>query len=526
MAGHDARAAFIRVLGMWEYFGSGQLFVRWFPDLNWGYGGPVFNFYPPLFYFIAAAANVVLGHPALAINLTLFFLWWLSGVSMFFFIRNYWGGWAGLVSAVAYVYVPYHAVDVYTRGAYAEFTAFPLLPLILLSISKLSQTRRAAWLFMLAFSVAGLFLAHNATCLMFMPFVLLYGMIVVARTKVSRLRSGFMVLAGLVLGSGMAAFFWMPALLEKAALRTDFLLHGRYDFWKNFLDLSALFSWPLLPSSSSANHFDGIDFHIGGWHLMLAAWTILVLTVRPRKWSIVWPAVFFCLMASLALFMNLAWSRPVWDKLSLLHFLQFPWRFLVLVSFAISALAGVWLTALPSRKLKSLSAAFIVVLLVISGMHSVRLPVKEAVSAVPRNTQIFTSLFVGEGEYTPRWIMRPPAGPALERIALAMGQARVAQVSAPSKVESVFAVQASSPAILVANVFYFPGWHVYVDGKDSAITADPINGRIVFPVVPGEHRVRIKLELTKVQFWSIVISWAALVILLCCVWWFYKKRYA
>lgn len=518
LVGHDSRAAFIRVLGMQEYFGSGQIFVRWFPDLNWGHGGPMFNFYPPLFYFIASALSAVLGNPSLAVNLTLLALWFLSGVTMFFLVRHYWGGWAGLVSAAAYIFAPYHVVDVYTRGAYAEFAAFTLLPFILLALTRLTETLKASWFLSVALSTAALFLAHNATCLMFMPFVVLYGLMLLITTRSSRWKSGWLMAVSLALGALMAAFFWVPALTETAFIRTDFLVHGRYYYWKNFLDWTAVLNppWPL-PAGQRFS-FDGIYFDIGGWQVLLAAATIIMLARSRRARLEKGKLLFFLAVAVLSFLMVLPLSRPVWESLPMIHFVQLPWRYLVLATLGLSVLAGGWLAVVFDRRAKAAGTFLCILLLGLSGTLTTSPPPMERAPAATPQQQIFSTFLIGEGERTPRWIARPPARPALEKVVLAGGQIRMAKFVSPSRVEHTFLVQAAVPSVLVANIFYYPGWHVYIDGKETRIEPDPVHGRIFFTVPPGEHSVRIKLEQTPVQFWSIVISWAAFVALLGSAW--------
>src|SRR3989338_6324726 len=53
-----------RVFEMGKMLGSGVFPVRWVPDLGYGYGYPIFNFYAPLAYYIGGAF-ILLGFDAL-----------------------------------------------------------------------------------------------------------------------------------------------------------------------------------------------------------------------------------------------------------------------------------------------------------------------------------------------------------------------------------------------------------------------------------------------------------------------------
>lgn len=514
IVGHDSMAAYIRVLGMREYLGSGQLFVRWFPDLNWGYGGPMFNFYPPLFYFIAVAVSFLVGQPALAINITLIFFWFLSGVSIFLLVRHYWGGWAGIVSAAAYIYAPFHAVDVYTRGAYAEFASFALFPLILLSFSRLAETQSLFWFIAAAFSVAALFLTHFATCLMFIPFAFLYSILIVVSCESKRWKVAVLIGAALFAGASLVAFYWVPALAETSAIRLDFLIYGRYYFWKNFLEWSAVWSlpWPLFRQNRFS--FDGIFFDVGGWHVLLAFLTMAFFMSRSRERKEILRLTFFFVLTVVSLFMVLPQSRFVWDGLPFIHPIQMPWRYLVLTAFGLSVLAGGWVRMVPGLNMRAWGVLVVIVMLGVSALMTTSWPKKESAGTSEPQKQLFSTLLIGEGERTPRWIVRPPTVPAIERVSVEYGQVTLGEVRSLSKVEYEFSVKAASPALLAANIFYYPGWSVYIDEKEAEISPEPISGRIIFWVPYGEHKIRIKLGLTTVQFWSIVVSWSAVFLLL------------
>ncbi|MBI2034661.1 MAG: hypothetical protein HYT11_02915, partial [Candidatus Levybacteria bacterium] len=53
-----------RVYEMWKALRDGMFPVRWVPDLGYGYGYPIFNFYAPLAYY-AGAFFIFLGVDAL-----------------------------------------------------------------------------------------------------------------------------------------------------------------------------------------------------------------------------------------------------------------------------------------------------------------------------------------------------------------------------------------------------------------------------------------------------------------------------
>ncbi len=48
---HDALGHIYHSIEFTECLRQGVLLPGWFPDMYWGYGGPIMTFYPPLFYY-------------------------------------------------------------------------------------------------------------------------------------------------------------------------------------------------------------------------------------------------------------------------------------------------------------------------------------------------------------------------------------------------------------------------------------------------------------------------------------------
>src|SRR3989338_2731644 len=125
-----------RVYEMGKALSDGMFPVRWVADLGYGYGYPIFNFYAPAFYYISGFLTALGLNALLSTKLTAIFAILLSTVSMYLLTKEFWGRWGGILSAVLYTYAPFHAVDIYVRGAFAESFAYGLLPLPFLGLYK------------------------------------------------------------------------------------------------------------------------------------------------------------------------------------------------------------------------------------------------------------------------------------------------------------------------------------------------------------------------------------------------------
>src|SRR3989344_7055835 len=170
----------MRQLTMEKCFRDGQIPCRWSPDMGYGFGYPLFNFYPPLPYLVGQIFRILGFAFMTTVKLTFAFSLILSGFTMYLLARRFFGKLGGFVSAVFYVWAPYRAVDVFVRGAINEGWSFVFMPLILL-FSYLLITERSEQKFknivFLCLSYAALFLTHNLIVVIFTPFFALWCLI-------------------------------------------------------------------------------------------------------------------------------------------------------------------------------------------------------------------------------------------------------------------------------------------------------------------------------------------------------------
>src|SRR3989344_3465832 len=155
-----------RVFEMGKMLESGVFPVRWVPDLGYGYGYALFNFYAPLAYYIGGAFMILGFDALLATKIVMAVGILLSGIFMYFLARKFFGELGGVVSGMFYLYAPYHAVDVYIRGDVAEFWAYAFIPLAFLGFYKKN-------ILLGTIGFAGLILSHNLTAMMITPFLLI-----------------------------------------------------------------------------------------------------------------------------------------------------------------------------------------------------------------------------------------------------------------------------------------------------------------------------------------------------------------
>lgn len=488
----DGESAFIKSTIMYQSWKEGDFIPRWTPYLVRGYGYPMFNFYAPLFSYLAAFLMMLSIPVFIAFNLAVILVLFLSGVGMYLFAREIWGRQGALLSAAAYLLAPYHILNLYVRGAIAEFTALAFFPFVLWAIYCVMRNINYRDMAIGIFACAGLILSHNISALLFFPtafFYLFFLFITDAEKNIKKLFAGLIVLGGGIL---LTAYFWLPALFEKKFVNIERSLSGYYHYENHFILFSQLIS-PYWPKESQ-----GLSFMVGLVHILLA---MAVIIFSPKIFKAVSGCArqvfFFSLLLIISIFFMIKISLPLWQAIPLLSFTQFPWRFLMCTIVAVSLLSGGFIFIFPeSLRKKVLGVAMgSVILFNIFLCHPFGYQKINFTSPVGF---LKVSLPMDNMEYLPKWVKEINLFPPAEKLQVVMGHSEVIGKKGNERDQHYY-VFAETQTVFCYHSYYFPGWEVQIDGKGIGIHPDNPLGAIMFAVPQGEHEVRVYFGTTAIR---------------------------
>lgn len=505
-------------------FRDGQIPCRWVPDMGYGYGYPLFNFYPPFPYYLGQLFHF-LGLSYIDSTKLLFFTGFLvSGILMFFLGKKFWGDWGGLLSGTLYIWAPYHSVDVYVRGAMNEFWAIAFLPGIFWAAYELIDTgEKKIFLPLFSFFFGMLLLSHNLMALIFTPALVVFILLLIWLKKKNLKNNLISFSSAGVLGFGLAAFFTIPVLLEKNYVHVETMLMGYFNYLAHYVSVGKmLFTRFWGYGSSGWLQETGMPFQVGFPHWPLAV-LVLILSAtafikkKISKETVVLAAYFFLLFL-FSLFLIHPRSVFIWDKVSLLAYLQFPWRFLTLVIFALSVLGGGIAIFIKENQKKAFVSVFLIILTIALNFSFFK-PEKiieisdteKLFSAVGWNKLQTDAIF----DYLPIYAKAPPAKPAPEKPVVVEGEAEIYEINKGTNWYS-FVVNGRE-SIIQIPIYYFPGWKATVNGEQADINYDNHLGLITLNLGEGEHQVFAKLFNTPVRTAANLFSafsWLALFFLL------------
>jgi len=493
---HQDDLQVIRIFEMRRCFTDLQIPCRWVPDMGWGNGFPLFNFYGVSPYYLGSILSYLVGF--INASKILFFISLTFGsFGIYLLVKSLWGKLAGLTSAVLYLFAPYKALDVYVRGALAESLALAIIPFVFYFSYKLvvtTKTKKYSTLFTL--SLFAFLITHNIMVILFLPFLfawLIYWL-VVAKWENTKL-----VILSSLLGFGLASFFLFPAFFEKNLVQTESLLRFELDFRANYLKVSQLFFdrvWGY--GTSIPGPEGGMNFQVGWPHWWLVIVSVLLLFVLKIKKSskVLVAGVIAAFIFSV--FMTHNKSTPVWIHVSLLKYFQFPWRFLSLSILTASLLGGFAVSALK-EKWQIYVASAIIVLSVILNWNYFRPKIFYSINDSEKlSGELWDQQKRGAVlDYLPKTALEPREA-APESPIVRSGRAEVINFINRSN-RWGFNITVQNRVEIEVPVYYFPNWEVKVDGREYPFSYNNLLGRISLILEPGNYEVEGSFKDTPIR---------------------------
>lgn len=516
--------------GAWE---NGIFYPRFGLDLNFGYTAPLFQYYPPLASYIGLAFHQLgLGFIAASkavASLSLLLAGWGAYAYAASLLKN---RFAAFVAGFVYLLSPYLLMVIYERGAISESLTWAILPWLVWATHRYTTTRRRGYGLAVAALVALTMLGHNATALFVAPLVALYAAVLALITRDGR--ALLRVAGAFVLGAGLSAFYWAPALLEMNLTKsTEFMFSGGTSVEANVKTLATFAQTSLVALYAGPERF-----RFALWPLLAAATGVIGLIVTRRQRP---PMLWFWVGAlAVITLLQLELSLAFWQHVPFVRFIQFPWRLYGILAFSIAMLFGALFAGVDLKRQhrvwQPLLATGLLALfawLSVSNLRPDRLPIWEAFDEAGINQralwergQVGYPLF---GDYTLRTLSIDDRGLALSRPV--EDPMRLPPITAPEKLEVraekpiryVLDVSAAQPWTLRLHRPYFPGWQVAVDGAPVAVTAGGVGGLVSAELPAGDYRVVASLGDNDARRAANLVTIVALAIWL--VWLLPRRRW-
>lgn len=540
--GHDPQHV-VRLHLLFEGLKQGQVYPRWVDGLGFGFGYPLFNFYPPLIYYLGAAFHFIGFSLIASIKLVMIAGFILGAWGMYILAKEIIGKAAALLSAVLYTYFTYHAVLLYVRGALAEFFGYALLPLVFLAFYRLKSypTTRNSIYFGILFAM--LILTHPLVAIPTTLFLGLFYLFYLVKHSIK----------GCLTGLALSAFFWLPSLFEKKYTLVDKILTGELaDYKLHFIYPQQFWYSPWGWGGSTAGLTDGMTFQLGKIPIIIALVSFILSFVYLRfvKTERLKHFYFFVAMLLFSIFMTTSFSSFLWQLIPPLSYLQFPWRFLTFTAVFISLVGGfslyfvyhIW-ERLNTKTILTISALGISVVIIwqyqkyFQPQQFIQTTDAEKTSYQEIAWHISRTSY----EFVPKEVAttKTELGTTvvdIKKEKLPRSPYEIISGSADVKIvknnfnEKIFEVSSKTPIEFRLNTYNFPGWRAYTQSRNGiprVTRKEPVSDSnpyhlITVEIPQGEYNLTFYFENTPVRTFGNSIS---LITLIFVILYFAKRKF-
>ena len=405
----------------------------------------------------------------------------LGGAGAYFWARSSCTPRVAMWAGVLYSIAPYHLNELYQASLLSEYAACSVLPFLFAFVQRVCKRGGNANTAGLAASYALLVLTHLPLTIIGSLSVAVYALLLLRR---ERLWSTLTRLAvGIGLGLAASSFFWTTVIAELPWIKGNSANQNiYYDYRANFL-----FSPSALTNRNT-------------WYANLLALAVLGMllpaTILLRRKAKDPATRALAVLTGVALLMTTELSRPLWLIIPKLRDVQFPWRWLVIVSLGGSILLAASIPKWREQWQMSFRPLHLVPLLgfVLSLLFIATQVVWDSEYLSRQQFDSFLRDIRGSASFKD-WM---PVWASSDTQTFAPS----AQVDAGSRTVKVndwqpehreFIIAAGQPEAARVRTFYYPLWTA--NGNDRPLATRPAqDGSLLFDVPPETTNVILKFQ--------------------------------
>ncbi|MCL4417366.1 MAG: hypothetical protein M1365_11830, partial [Actinobacteria bacterium] len=280
---------------------------------------------------------------------------------------------------------------------------------------------------------------------------------------------------------------------------------------------------------------------IGKLHIIFSALAAIFLlmslfknkTIQLKKSKYVYSSLFAFFGLLISVFFTLEISKPVWELTSVMAFFQYPWRFLILIVFFSSFLAGfiVWFLKEITFKynlFKFINYIILSLATVLLLLFNVKLFTPQSI--VSRTAEYYTNEYALKmetskisDEYMPRGFEKPKKENEIvnQRLIANGGVSGITEAS--SKTQNYkFDINVIRKSSFLLKIAPFPAWKAELNNKPLILTVT--DKGYAFSLEPGKYKLNVSFEQTTAQVIGNILSLSGLAVLVIGIIYFRKFR--
>lgn len=501
--GNDFHQHFQFAVSIHDSIVSGEIYPSFVSSPNYGLGDIALRFYPPFGYYILSFVYIVVGNWYAAALATFWLVFFIGGVGLYLLAREEFSPQQSLLAAAVYIFVPYHLNEIYNNFLFAEFVATAVLPFCFLYVTRICRGSGFTSVIGLSASYALLILSHLPLTVIGSLAFAVYACLLLRKDNLlkSLVKLAASVGAGLILSS----FYWVRMVREMSWIKHSSAEYfaDTFDFGRNFL-------------FKPANWVNFQDDVLALWFADLMLVAILILAIpstvflikNRRTVSAFTRAV--AVLFFLSVFMTIPLSGFIWKLLPFLQKVQFPWRWMAIVSVtgAVFASVGIiWMAgAMKKSKNPALPVALGAILVVFVFMAA--FVIKQAVYVPADDFHKQLATVAEDPSYEGWWPVWAKMS-ALSQKEKVVIPGRDAAIESWSPTERRFTIAPGESGTASVGTFYYPHWQASIN--DAPTEVSPSAEGLVSIFVPAEgSRIRLTFKepgINRAAFCVSAVGW-------------------
>jgi hypothetical protein len=502
-SGNDLFQHYQFALTIKESISSGEIYTSFAASLNHGFGDVGLRFYPPLSYYALNFFHFLTGEWYFASQLQFFLVFLLSGLGTYLWSKEEFSPNQALIAAAIYIFAPHHLNQIYNNFLFAEFNATAVIPFCFLFVTRVCRKNDRLDIFGLAIAYAFLILTHLPLTIICSVVLGIYALIILPREKF--FTTLFKLSAAVISALALTAFYWSRLIAEMNWVKhsTPKYFSGTWDYQTNFL----------FQIENIVNFQDDVlnlwlaDLMLLSMVLISIPSFILLIKNKFAVSKLVW-AVFAVLV--FAIFMTTPLSDFVWVNLPFLQKVQFPWRWLGIVSLfgAIFSSIGIGQLSETLKKSRNILLPIGVGAIFLVFIFTSSFIVKGAVynSRQDFNRQLDT---LNEAESFECWWTIWAEKSAFNQKEKVAVQNRAVKIQTWNATKRILTVSAGGAQPISLATFYYPHWKAKVNGIETEVDKT-VDGKILIPVSEAESVIELKFVepfLVKICTVLSIVTW-------------------
>ena len=301
-----------------------------------GFGYSWNLFYSPVTAFTPLIFRIFNCSYVDCIKLFMFVVTFLSGISMYFFVKEVTKDKKmALIAGIVYIFSPYRFTDMYIRNALAELTSFIFVPMVFQGLyGILKQKNKREILFIFASTL--LVLTHTIVTIYISIICFIYLFTQIRKLKERNIQ--IKLICSIIMILIISCFFWMPLLQVKGSAEYEVFKPGRMERQDVLIALKLDFE-NLIYTKQTSN----MIYEIGLFNILALIGTPFVIRKIKKKYkgTDFYNFYIFSIIITIVLLIMTLKIFPFEKLPDTLRMIQFTFRLLEFTSFFIAFIVAV-----------------------------------------------------------------------------------------------------------------------------------------------------------------------------------------